>query len=331
MLTENIVPVFPCRDKANDGDLAGNVLCQPGAGFTSCGVAVKAEEHFSGVLAFRKKTVKGFARNAAQGKIAPCLPVLRVKADKGQKVYRCFKDKELIAVSLIAERIGLVRPGNVLSEWVCRSSHMGVSRRTASVSADKHNIVPLCVLVNIPGKKKSLNKRFVETSAFAKILNCSVGCSVVQGQVERCGRCCGGFGLSLAVFACQHLNSFGKGLAVKLHDEINGIAALALAVAKPLVSPDGQAVMFFPTVFPSAFDKCLSLCAEKIFQTDGVCPVNLCLGVIHRDSSSFFCRVWGRFWSFCSSVRSLNRAAVSTHDLTFQRRCKSSLTALNSP
>ena len=208
---------------------------------------------------------------------------------------------------------------------------MGVSRRTASVSADKHNIVPLCVLVNIPGKKKSLNKRFVETSAFAKILNCSVGCSVVQGQVERCGRCCGGFGLSLAVFACQHLNSFGKGLAVKLHDKINGIAALALAVAKPFVSPDGQAVMFFPAVFPSAFDKRLSLCAEKIFQTDGVCPVNLCLGVIHRDSSSFFCRVWGRFWSFCSSVRSLNRAAVSTHDLTFQRRCKSSLTVLNSP
>ena len=208
---------------------------------------------------------------------------------------------------------------------------MGVSRCAVSVSADKHNIVPLCVLVNIPGKKKSLNQFRVETSAFAKILNCSVGCSVVQGQVERCGRCCGGFGLSLAVFACQHLNSFGKGLAVKLHDEINGIAALALAVAKPLVSPDGQAVMFFPTVFPSAFDKCLSLCAEKIFQTDGVCPVNLCLGVIHRDSSSFFCRVWGRFWSFCSSVRSLNRAAVSTHDLTFQRRCKSSLTALNSP
>ena len=34
---------------------------------------------------------------------------------------------------------------------------------------------------------------------------------------------------------------------------------------------------------------------EKIFQTDGVCPVNLCLGIIHRDSSSFLCRVWGRF------------------------------------
>gem|GEM_PF-6088457 len=42
----------------------------------------KAEEHFLGVLAFRKKTVKGFSRNAAQGKIAPCLPVLRIKADE---------------------------------------------------------------------------------------------------------------------------------------------------------------------------------------------------------------------------------------------------------
>ena len=87
MLTENIVPVFPCRDKANDGDLAGNVLRQSEAGFTSCGVAVKAEEHFSGVLAFRKETVKGFARNAAQGKIISCLPILRIKADKRQKVY----------------------------------------------------------------------------------------------------------------------------------------------------------------------------------------------------------------------------------------------------
>ena len=68
-----------------------------------------------GVLAFRKKTVKSLARNAAQGKIISCLPILRIKGDKGQKVYRCFKDKELVAVSLIAERIGLVRPGNVLS------------------------------------------------------------------------------------------------------------------------------------------------------------------------------------------------------------------------
>ena len=59
----------------------------------------------------------------------------------------------------------------------------------------------LCVLVNIPRKKKSLNKRFVETSAFCEILDCSVGCSVVQGQVKRCGRCCAGFALSLGAFA----------------------------------------------------------------------------------------------------------------------------------
>ena len=81
--------------------------------------------------------------------------------------------------SLIAERIRFIRAGNVLSETFLRSSHMSISRCAASVSADKHNIVPFAVLVNIPGKKKSLNKRFVETSAFTKILNCSVDCAVV--------------------------------------------------------------------------------------------------------------------------------------------------------
>ena len=109
---------------------------------------------------------------------------------------------------------------------------------------------------------------------------------------------------TLAVFACQHLNSFGKGLAVKLHDEINGIAALALAVAKPLVSPDGQAVMFFPAVFPSAFDKCLSLCAEKIFQTDGVCPVDLCLGVLH-GRPPYFLKTAHRLQMPCSRSSSV--------------------------
>ena len=79
--------------------------------------------------------------------------------------------------------------------------------------------MPLCVLVNIPGKKKSLNKRFVETPAFAKILNYSVGCSVVQGQVERCGRCCAGFSLPLAAFAGQELEKSEKKLRKAINDE----------------------------------------------------------------------------------------------------------------
>lgn len=53
--------------------------------------------------------------------------------DKGQKVYRSFKDKELVAVALITERIGLVRPSNILSECVCRSrtwAYLGVPFRS---------------------------------------------------------------------------------------------------------------------------------------------------------------------------------------------------------
>ena len=38
-------------------------------------------------------------------------------------------------------------------------------------------------------------------------------------------------------------------------------------------------------------------------------------GIIHRDSSSFLCRVWGRFWSFCSSARSLNPVSYTHLDV----------------
>ena len=65
-------------------------------------------------------------------------------------------------------------------------------------------------------------------------------------------RCC-------AFFSCQQFNGFGKALAEKLHDKINGCAALALAVAIPFVSPDGQAVVPFPAVFLSCADKLLAL------------------------------------------------------------------------
>ncbi len=64
-----------------------------------------------------------------------------------------------------------------------------------------------------------------------------------------------GLGLSLAAFACQQFDSFGKALSVKLHDKINGIAAFALAVAIPFVSPDGQAVVPLPAVFISGTGK----------------------------------------------------------------------------
>ena len=114
-------------------------------------------------------------------------------------------------------------------------------KKVVSLSKDQEQSLIQCIYMNLNRKT-------------AGILNCSVGCSVVQGQVKRCGRCCAGFALPLAAFAGQELDGFGKGLSVKLHDKINGIAALALAVSKPLVSPDGQAVMFFPAVFPSAFD-----------------------------------------------------------------------------
>ena len=54
-------------------------------------------------------------------------------------------------------------------------------------------------------------------------------------------------------------HGFGEALAEKLHDKINGAAALALAVPVPFVSPDGQAVVPFPAVFIPGAGKLLAL------------------------------------------------------------------------
>ena len=62
-----------------------------------------------------------------------------------------------------------------------------------------------------------------------------------------------------AFLSCEKFNGFGKALSEKLHEEVNGAAALALAVPVPFVSPDGQAVVPFPAVFISGAGKLLAL------------------------------------------------------------------------
>ena len=86
--------------------------------------------------------------------------------------------------------------------------------------------------------------------------------SVLRGGSRKSDR---GAGLGLSgggggsFFACQQFNGFGEALAEKLHDKINGAAALALAVPVPFVSPDGQAVVPLPAVFISGTGKLLAL------------------------------------------------------------------------
>lgn len=60
--------------------------CKTGTGFASCGIAVQTEKYFLNVLAFREEAFQSPAGNAAQGDIAYRLPLLRIKADKGQQV-----------------------------------------------------------------------------------------------------------------------------------------------------------------------------------------------------------------------------------------------------
>ena len=71
-------------------------------------------------------------------------------------------------------------------------------------------------------------------------------------------------------------------------------AALALAVAIPLVAPDGQAVMPFPSVFLSGAFQLFPLRLQEQNKVGLVRPVYLFLGVVQKTHSfhrSMSCRL----------------------------------------
>ena len=113
-------------------------------------------------------------------------------------------------------------------------------------------------------------------------------------------------------FSCEKFNGFGKTLAKKLHDKINGAAALALAVAIPLVAPDGQAVVPFPSVFLSGAFQRFPLRLQEQNKVGLVRPVYLFLGVVQK-THSFHRSMSCRFVRVCVCSGWSARSAISTH------------------
>ena len=144
-------------------------------------------------------------------------------------------------------------------------------------------------LVNIPGGKEKARHIFINAAGGCEVVPryAVVGAAGWQSEVRE-GR--GAWSVrrrGCAFFSCQHFNGFGKALAEKLHDKINGAAALALAVAIPFVAPDGQAVVPFPSVFLSGAFQRFSLRLQERNKVGLVGAVYLFLGVIHKISTPF--------------------------------------------
>ena len=138
---------------------------------------------------------------------------------------------------------------------------MGVSRYSVLVPPHKYGVVVGCVLVNIAAGKEKARHIFINAAGGCKVVPryAVVGAAGRQSEVRK-GR--GAWSVRQrggSFFACQQFNGFGEALAEKLHDKINGCAALTLAVPVPFVSPDGQAVVPLPAVFIPGAGKLLAL------------------------------------------------------------------------
>ena len=154
---------------------------------------------------------------------------------------------------------------------------VGVARYSVLVPPHEYGVVVGCILVNIAAGKEKARHIFVNAAGGCKVVpRCSVfraagRQSELRGVLRRC----------VSLFSCEKFNGFGKAPAKKLHDKINGAAALALAVAIPLVAPNGQAVVPFPSVFLSGAFQRFSLRLQEQNKVGLVRPVYLFLGVVH--------------------------------------------------
>src|SRR5699024_11169466 len=170
------------------------------------------------------------------------------QAEEREHVNGGLKEKKPATRAPVAEIKGFVAAFHIKSEVSRRSLAVGVALYSVLVPPHKYGVVVGCVLVNIAAGKEKARHIFINAAGCCEVVSryAVVWAAGRQSEVRNGRgawsvrrRCC-------AFFSCQQFNGFGKALAEKLHDKINGCAALALAVAIPFVSPDGQAVVPFP-------------------------------------------------------------------------------------
>jgi len=115
-------------------------------------------------------------------------------------------------------------------------------------------------LVNVAIGKKKARHIFINAAGCGKVaFHLSGGVAAGRQSEIREGRGAWSVRRGCSLFPCKKFNGFGEALSEKLHDKINGAAALALAVAIPFVSSDSHAVVPFPAVFIPSAGKLLAL------------------------------------------------------------------------
>ena len=164
-----------------------------------------------------------------------------------------------------------------------RQALVGGSRYAVKVAPDEYGVVVAGFLVDVAAVKEKARHIFINAAGGGEVVpRCAV--VVVPGRQSEIRRGAGRAGLlrlASALFPGQHLDGFGEAPAVKLHDEINGVPAPALAVAVPLVFPERKAVVPLPAVFLPGAGKLFALRLQERYKVGLVCPVYLVLGEIH--------------------------------------------------
>ena len=210
LMQKPFVPALQLRLHARDDKPVRHGLCDPLAGFLPGLVAVEVEVNAADVRMLRKVAFQCLISHAAERKIAARLPVLREQVDEGKKVNRRFKHAKLVARSLIAEPVGLVRSGNIQPEAIRRPPAVSESRKVLQISPDKNQVVVLRLLIDISGVQEEIDKPLIQSSDLHQIILRIDICHIPHRQMKlRCG-CGGSLMLSFVLLTDQKLHGLRR-------------------------------------------------------------------------------------------------------------------------
>ncbi len=287
-----LVPVFILR--LEDGDAGISPLmenfCQPSTGLDARFVVVQAEEDVPEIRILLQHPEHGVFAGPAEGGVAVSLPIFLVQREEGQQINGSLEDVEAVAGPAVVEAVPSVAAAHVPLEarsLAVQAPFVGVAGNAVFIQSDEYGIVigiaafgRFAALIDQLGVYESVQHRAADEALLEQ-----VGIDPAHGIVFRWelelllfllfGRRGADFSLLSVQEACHRLR---VAEAVELLDEGYRPAALLCGVVKPLVSPDGDAVVAGEALFPAAGQELLALTQQKRLQVYGGGPLFLIFG-----------------------------------------------------
>lgn len=221
------------------------------------------------------------------------------QAPLGEQIDGGLKDIETPVCSEVMETVPRIAALHVQAEclaYTVGTPLMRMAKNAVFILSGEHGVVIIGVLIERSCSGKVGDDRPVDLATLHEIRIDPAHILVGRGQDKGLGR------LRLFLFgrwvylpllsAQQHGHRLREGEAVVFLHEVDGPAALAFGVVKPLSPPDGNALVRSQSLVPSGGNELFPTAAQELFQVHLVGPMLLRFCKINKGSHNRFTSIF---------------------------------------